>query len=213
MKEQHSISSSHDEKFNVIGLTFGANGPYDLCCRAECVGISGASGVGKTLFLRALADLDEHGGRVVLNGRDCLSYSAPEWRRSVALIPAESRWWHYDVGSHMAERSGDKMLADMLGTFGFEVDVLDWEVSRLSTGEKQRLALLRVLVRNPSVLLLDETGSGLDYRNTLIVEDVILKYRMKNQVPVLWVSHDQEQIQRVSDRTVIMERNALILSE
>ncbi len=66
-------------------------GPLDLALQAgEAVAISGPSGAGKSLFLRAIADLDESAGHVALDGTERESIPAPEWRRKVAYVPAES---------------------------------------------------------------------------------------------------------------------------
>ncbi len=105
MTEPLSISSFPDQKFrfSVTALRFGDHGPYSLnCSGAETIGISGISGIGKTLFLRALADLDSHSGQISLDGQNCSNFSAPVWRSRVALIPGESRWWYDDVKSHMS---------------------------------------------------------------------------------------------------------------
>jgi len=212
MKELRSASSSPEDKgcLSIAGLSFGDNGPYDLsCCGEEIVGISGMSGIGKTLFLRALADLDRHLGQVSLDGLNCSNFSAPEWRRSVALIPAESRWWYSDVRSHMTVGGNYNELVVLLESLGFAADVLDWQVSRLSTGEKQRLSVVRVLVRKPRALLLDELGSSLDRESGYLLESAIKQFQRQHKAPTLWVSHDQEQINRVCDRLVIIHQDRL----
>ncbi len=55
----------------------------------ECIAIRGPSGGGKTLLLRAIADLDPSEGGVYLEGRDRTTMSGPEWRRLVGYLPAE----------------------------------------------------------------------------------------------------------------------------
>ena len=212
MMEQRSRSSCPEQVscLSVSELTFGRNGPYSISCSGtETVGISGMSGIGKTRFLRALADLDDHGGRVSLDGRDCRDIPAPVWRRLVGLIPAESRWWYGDVRSHMETGTSPEERDRLLESLGFGRDVLDWQVGRLSSGEKQRLSLARALLRNPSVLLLDELGSSLDREIGHLLEGVIKNFQKRCGSPVLWVSHDQEQIQRVCDRLFVFHQNCL----
>jgi len=75
-----------------------------------------------------------------------------------------------------------------------------WQVSRLSSGEKQRLALARILMNKPRVLLLDEPTASLDADNVITVEKLIEKYRCDTGAAVLWVSHDAQQATRVGNR-------------
>ena len=77
---------------------------------------------------------------------------------------------------------------------------MDWSVARLSSGERQRLALLRVLANRPPVLLLDEPTANLDEATTARVEALLKDYRTLHGAGVLWVSHDPQQLRRVADR-------------
>jgi len=181
-------------------------GPVDLTVEAaECICLSGPSGAGKTLLLRAIADLDPHEGTVWLDDRPCEAYPAPRWRRLVGLLPAESRWWYERVGEHM-----ERVPTVWLEALGFTPEVLEWEVRRASSGERQRLALLRLLSNRPRAVLLDEPTASLDPENTRRVEALISRYRRERQAPVLWVSHDPEQIQRIADRRFRLEDGKLL---
>ena len=168
--------------------------------------------MGKTRLLRALADIDRSEGRVTLNGREREQYAPPEWRRLVSMIPAESRWWHRVVGDHLAPVYGQKRAEDLVLACGFEPDILGWDVMRLSTGEKQRLSLVRALIRAPQVLLLDEVGSGLDQDNALLIETLVKKYLDGSGAATLWVSHNQEQLERVAEHTMTMHPDRLQIS-
>lgn len=184
-------------RLEIQALRFLSLGPIDLTVESsECVSVMGASGSGKTLFLRALADLDAHEGSVRFDGTSCASTPAPEWRRRVGMLPPESAWWADDVVPHFPEgyEGGD------LEALGFERDVLGFAVQRLSTGERQRLALARLLAIGPEALLLDEPTASLDARNVARVEDLVARYCRDNEAPVIWVSHDREQAQRVASR-------------
>ena len=212
MKVPRSISSFPEQTnyLSIRDVRFGVNGPYSLrCCAGEVVCLTGASGIGKTRLLRALADLERYNGEVKLSTHNCADLPAPEWRRKVALIPAESRWWFSEVKPHMGNRYSDAELLQLLTELGFENDVLGWRVSRLSTGEKQRLSVARVLTRKPEALLLDELGSSLDIDNSTLLESVIISYQKTHHTPVLWVSHDKAQIDRIADRLIVMYQDRL----
>ena len=183
-------------RLKIESLRFQGRGPYDLAVESgECVGLSGPSGAGKTLLLRSIADLDPHEGRVFLDDVDSLAVDAPSWRRAVGLLPAESQWWWDTVGPHFPAVDLERLKA-----LGFGEEVLGWEVSRLSTGERQRLALLRLLVNRPRALLLDEPTAALDPASAGQVEALIEDYRREADASVLWVSHDPAQAERVADR-------------
>ena len=191
-------------------LCFLQNGPYSLVIEAGgCIGLTGMSGVGKTQFLRAVADIIPHSGRFVLDGVNCGEMSACEWRRRVSLFPAESRWWYDLVGDHFPQDYGARLRGDWLAELGFTDDVMGWRVSRLSTGEKQRLAFMRSMINQPSVLLLDEPTSALDKHYSMKLEKIILDLRQQHHVGVVWISHDQEQLQRVGDRIYRFEKQGL----
>lgn len=171
-------------------------GPVDLQVSSnEIVCVSGASGSGKSLLLRAIADIIPHTGTVTLNQQAANSMSAPQWRRQVGLLPAENQWWRDQVHEHFAQQ--DDATLDALG---FSSDSWQWQLADCSTGEKQRLALLRLLSVQPSCLLLDEPTASLDPESTQRVEAVIHDYRTRYGAPVIWVSHSPEQIQRVATR-------------
>ncbi|MFV0438632.1 MAG: ATP-binding cassette domain-containing protein [Desulfopila sp.] len=98
-----------------------------------------------------------------------------------------------------------------LGRLGFAEDVLGWQVSRLSSGERQRLAFVRALLPRPKVLLLDEPSSALDEVCTGLLETLVGEMRHSRQLTVLWVSHDQAQLARVADRIFTVEAHRLLL--
>lgn len=160
---------------------------------ADCVALYGPSGSGKSMLLRAIADLDEASGEVWLDERPRSGFSGPEWRRQVMYLAAESRWWDRQVRAH----APDWRTAD-LDALGFDADVLDWEVQRLSSGERQRLALARALAYSPSALLLDEPSANLDRPNTERVEAVVGDWLSRTGGCALWVSHDAGQRARVA---------------
>jgi len=170
----------------------------------ECVAILGPSGSGKSLLLRAIADLDPNDGAVSIEGRDRARMPAPEWRRLVGLVPAESGWWADRVGAHFDPGFDYSALLELVGLPG----ALDWDVARLSTGERHRLAMVRALGAAPKALLLDEPTAPLDEAATARIERLI-RAQCERGVPVLMVTHDRAQAARLAGRTFQMERGRL----
>jgi len=188
------------EKLKVVHL-----GPVDLAVKAgEIVCVSGESGAGKSLLLRAIADIIPHEGQVFLDDLSSLNYTAPQWRKQVALLPAESQWWQDLVAAHFSEP--DKVNFQQLG---LEASAIEWQVSRCSTGEKQRLAILRVLANRPKCLLLDEPTGSLDPENTKRVESLVKNIAERDNLAVIWVSHSEEQIKRIADRHFVVRDGGL----
>lgn len=186
--------------FKIVDLGTRHVGPVSLSAAGgECVAIRGASGSGKSLFFRAIADLDPNEGSVYLDGRSREDMPAYDWRRQVALVPAETGWWADRVGDHFSAGSG---VEDLLEAVDLR-DALGWEVSRLSTGERHRLGIVRALQAGPRVLLLDEPTAALDAGMTAAVEGLV-KQQLAKDVCVLMVTHDPEQADRVADRCMTM---------
>ena len=205
-------------------------GPFSFSVNAgECLALSGPSGCGKSLLLRALADLDPAEGSVQLDGTNRNEMAAPAWRKKVGWLPAESAWWYDHVGDHFRDQRSEirgqkrppigrrqgrqptkfaasrsaEMQRSYLEPLGFGEDVLRWRVDRLSTGEKQRLAVCRLLFNQPQALLLDEPTAALDPVNVTRVEEMVERVRKLTSASVIWVSHDPDQMERVAARHLV----------
>lgn len=171
----------------------------------EIVAIMGPSGAGKSLLLRAISDLDPNTGMVMLGGRAREAMPAPTWRKEVGYLPAEPGWWAETVGEHFQNWPSQQ---DSLTTLGMPGDCGDWPISRLSTGERQRLGLVRLLEGAPQVLLLDEPTSGLDADTVESTERLIRDY-IGTQRCCLWVTHDDAQAGRMANRCLRIEAGRL----
>lgn len=196
--------------FQVRGLSSRLAGPFDFeIAPGSCVSITGSSGSGKSLLLRMIADLDENDGEVVLGEVTRSQCSAPTWRRQVVYVAAEAGWWADRVAEHFApsQLNAARTLAEGLG---LKAELFEGLVSRLSTGEKQRLALIRALVLEPPVLLLDEPTSSLD-RDSILRTEAVLRARLEAGLILVLVTHDPAQAQRLGDRHYEMRQGRLAL--
>lgn len=188
--------SRGDDCLSLEKLSVGALRDVSLeVAPGEVVCISGESGSGKTRLLRAIADLEPHEGEVTLGADRRQDVPAHCWRGWVMLVPAESSWWGDVVSEHFMEPASDSFAA-----FDMPEASLDWQVERLSSGEKQRLAVLRALSHEPRALLLDEPTANLDPELARRVESWLRDYFRASHMPVIWVAHDRAQIERVADR-------------
>lgn len=192
-----TILRLHD--FQAISLK-----PLNLEVKSELICLSGPSGAGKSLLLRAIADLIVHKGEAYLNNEKCSDIHPVQWRKWVGYLPAESAWWLDKVGDHFSEKE-----SPFISLLNLPGDCFDWDVSRCSTGEKQRLAIARLLSLKPKVLLLDEPTASLDPESVIAVESLIKNYANEFNVPVIWVSHDNEQIKRLAQREFKIDNNEI----
>ena len=177
---------------------------FDLAA-GECLAVQGVSGSGKTLLLRAIADLDPNTGSITLDDISRDAVPAPLWRRQVAYVPAEPGWWADTVAPHFPIWDKAEPIAAMLG---LPASCGEANLSTLSTGERLRLALVRALVLDPRVLLLDEPTAALDPLSTQAIETVITA-RINAGVGVLWVTHDPAQVGRVANGLIRVEHGSV----
>lgn len=189
-------------------------GPFDFEVEAgACVVIQGPSGAGKSVLLRMLADLDPHEGEALLDGALASSMQPSAWRARVVYQAAEPAWWEATPAAHF----DDAQLADVqleyararLAQLGLRPDILDDDLQHLSTGERQRLALLRSLSAKPRVLLLDEPTAALDPDGVARVE-TLLRSQLADGLTILMVSHAPEQARRMASRIWRIEAGRLV---
>ena len=174
----------------------GMSKPVSFELQAEQkVVLFGESGTGKSVLFRALADLIKHNGEVTLNGTLQSKLFPENWRRKVMYFSAETAWWKDTADAHFETLPSEAQL----DAVGLSLEQLKQPISGLSSGEKQRLALLRGLSYQPTILLLDEITANLDKVSTLKVENVVKDYCQTHQAAMIWISHDEAQKMRLAE--------------
>lgn len=201
-------SANPEPALRIRDLHSAHGGPYTLdASKGECIAIRGPSGSGKSVFLRMVADLDPNAGEVSLDGVPRARTPAPAWRRKVIYQAAEAAWWEPTAAAHFSATEKDFALP-LLARLGLAANLMDVPIEHLSTGERQRLALIRSLSRRPVVLLLDEPTSSLDQESTAAVEG-LLRELMGKGLCLLMVTHSAEQGRRLGTRTMEIEQGRM----
>ena len=161
--------------------------------------LSGVSGVGKSQFLKALADLIPHSGEAWLNGIAQEAICPATWRGKVMYFAAETAWWLDSMSAHFESPPSEALLHSI----GLTQSILERHPDDCSSGEKQRLALLRGLALQPAILLLDEITANLDFDSTLKVEQLLQSYLQPEGIQpiperaIIWITHDVMQGKRL----------------
>jgi putative ABC transport system ATP-binding protein len=136
-------------------------------------------------------------------------------RRRVGMVFQRPTLFPGTVADNLAvarpELSEDE-AGDALHRAGLDRSFLDRTADDLSGGEAQRACLARTLVTEPEVLLMDEPTSALDGDNTRVLERLGADLA-DSGVPVLWVTHDPHQVDRIADRCFVMAAGRVVSAE
>ncbi|GGR28812.1 ABC transporter ATP-binding protein [Deinococcus ruber] len=184
---------------------------------SERLAVVGPSGSGKTLLLRALAGLDvlEH-GVVYLDERPQTRWAMPDFRSRVMYLPQrpalgtgtvlDELRQPFSLKVHAGKQFNKARAAELLVALGRPASFLTLNLSTLSGGEQQTVALIRALLLDPAVLLLDEATASLDPEAARLAEAELLRW---NEVPgraLIWVSHDPAQRERIATHHLDIQR-------
>jgi len=187
--------------------------------------VTGASGAGKTLLLRALALLDPVHGEIRWKGELVQPAAVPGYRSKVVYVSQASVVIEGTVEDNLRlpfqlERYADRewsgsQVAQWCQRLGKKEDFLKRSSSDLSGGEKQIVALLRVLPLDAQILLLDEATSALDPNTEQKFEMLVDEWLSEQPAEraVVWVSHDEQQRQRVSSQSIHLEHGRMTEAE
>ena len=164
----------------------------------EFIALIGRSGSGKSTLLRALAGLDrEVTGELAIGGTGTVSVAFQEPR----LVPWRRVWANVALGLRVPDPGGAARAA--LAEAGLTGRADAWPLT-LSGGEAQRASLARALVREPSLLLLDEPFSALDALTRIAMHRLVLRLWRRHRPAVLLVTHDVDEALTLADRVCVL---------
>ncbi len=193
--------------------------------KGEFIGIMGHTGSGKSTLVQMLNGLMKPtSGQVLLDGEDIwanpkdirkirfkvgMVFQYPEYQLFEETVAKDIAFGPTNMGKSGAEL--EKAVNDAARFTGLKDELLDKSPFDLSGGEKRRAAIAGVIAMNPEVLVLDEPTAGLDPMGRDVLLSQIVQYHKERKNTVILVSHSMEDIARVADKIIVMNKSNLVM--
>ena len=182
----------------------------------------GHSGSGKTTLLRCIAGLEKAPGALVTFNSDTWqdhNHFIPVHRRPLGYVFQEaSLFEHLSAADNLKYAIKRASTGSPIISFDHAIEllgiaaVLDRHPQRLSGGERQRVAIARALLANPRLLLMDEPLASLDSARKQEILPYLEKIKRELDVPILYVSHSQDEVTRLADHLVVLDNGKVVVS-
>lgn len=193
--------------------------------KGEFIGIMGHTGSGKSTLVQMLNGLMKPtSGQVLLDGEDIwanpkdirkirfkvgMVFQYPEYQLFEETVAKDIAFGPTNMGKSGAEL--EKAVNDAARFTGLKDELLEKSPFDLSGGEKRRAAIAGVIAMNPEVLVLDEPTAGLDPMGRDVLLSQIVQYHKERKNTVILVSHSMEDIARVADKIIVMNKSNLVM--
>lgn len=193
--------------------------------KGEFIGIMGHTGSGKSTLVQMLNGLMKPtSGQVLLDGEDIwanpkdirkirfkvgMVFQYPEYQLFEETVAKDIAFGPTNMGKSGAEL--EKAVNDAARFTGLKDELLEKSPFDLSGGEKRRAAIAGVIAMNPEVLVLDEPTAGLDPMGRDVLLSQIVQYHKERKNAVILVSHSMEDIARVADKIIVMNKSNLVM--
>ncbi|MDP4177705.1 MAG: ATP-binding cassette domain-containing protein [Bacillota bacterium] len=185
----------------------------------EIIGLLGENGAGKTTTLRMLATmLKPSSGTAKINGKDIIK-KAGEVRGEIGILfggevglydrlTARENIKYFAELNGMSKEKIEKSITYLIKKLDME-EYIDRRVGKFSKGMKQKVAIARSIVHEPSVMLFDEPTSGLDVTASRVVQNFILECK-KNGCAIVFSSHTMQEVERICDKIVVIHKGKIL---
>ena len=193
--------------------------------KGEFIGIMGHTGSGKSTLVQMLNGLMKPtSGQVLLDGEDIwanpkdirkirfkvgMVFQYPEYQLFEETVAKDIAFGPTNMGKSGAEL--EKAVNDAARFTGLKDELLEKSPFDLSGGEMRRAAIAGVIAMNPEVLVLDEPTAGLDPMGRDVLLSQIVQYHKERKNTVILVSHSMEDIARVADKIIVMNKSNLVM--
>ena len=193
--------------------------------KGEFIGIMGHTRSGKSTLVQMLNGLMKPtSGQVLLDGEDIwanpkdirkirfkvgMVFQYPEYQLFEETVAKDIAFGPTNMGKSGAEL--EKAVNDAARFTGLKDELLEKSPFDLSGGEKRRAAIAGVIAMNPEVLVLDEPTAGLDPMGRDVLLSQIVQYHKERKNTVILVSHSMEDIARVADKIIVMNKSNLVM--